>query len=89
MPCVLGEVELYQIADCGLKQRERAESGRVYFDELLGKQAFVTGANFSMADINHFTGLLYVDFAKIVIPAEFTHLLAWRVRMQQRPSMAS
>jgi len=85
----LGDVELYQIKDWGLKQRERTETGLLYFDQLLGKQAFVAGANFSMADISLYTGLLYVDFATITIPAEFSHLHAWRARMQQRPSMAS
>src|SRR5206468_2417490 len=45
------EVELYQNAEWGFRQRDRALRGMHYFDGILRKQPFVTGAVFSTADI--------------------------------------
>jgi glutathione S-transferase len=42
----------------------------------------------SMVDITLFVGLNFADFAKVSIPADCTHLAAWRARMAARPSMA-
>lgn len=84
----LGALELYQNKDWGLKQRERALDGMRYFDHVLASQPFVAGKGFSMADITLFAGLGFADFAKIEIPEECRHLVAWRSRMAQRPSMS-
>jgi glutathione S-transferase len=83
----LGALELYQNKDYGMKQHDKAVAGMHYFDTLLAKQDFVAGENFSMADITLFAGLAFADFAKMAIPAEWTHLTAWRTRMSKRPSM--
>ena len=83
----LGALETYQNKEWGEQQRERAIVGMKYFDGMLAKQPFAAGENFSMVDITLFAGLGFADFAKIGLPAECTHLAAWRKRMAERPSM--
>jgi glutathione S-transferase len=85
----LGALETYQNKEWGEKQRERALAGMRYFDDVLAKQPYAAGANFSMVDITLFAGLNFADFAKIEFPRECTHLAAWRARMAERPSMKS
>jgi len=81
------ELETNQNKVWGESQRHRALHGMRYFDSVLGKDQFVAGGSFSMADITLFAGLAYADFAKIEIPAELTNLTEWRSRMASRPSM--
>jgi len=81
------ELEPYQNADWGLRQREVAVGGLRYFDEVLGKTPYVAGEQFSMADITLYCGLGYADFTQIDVPAECTNLLAWRTKVAARPSV--
>jgi glutathione S-transferase len=60
-----------------------------YLDDVLSKNAYVAGDKFSMADITVFAGLAFADFAKIEIPANLTNLVAWRKKMNARPSIAA
>ncbi len=82
------DLETYQNADWGQKQRERAIDGMRYFDQVLAEQEFVAGDAYSMADITVFAGLAFADFAQVTIPAECTNLSAWRNRVAQRPAIA-
>lgn len=82
------DIETYQNKEWGEKQKERAVSGMRYFDEVLGKQPYVAGQDFSMADITAFAGLAFADFAKIDIPSDCQNLLAWREKVGSRPSVA-
>lgn len=84
----LGALELYQNKDWGLKQQAIAVAGMQYFNQVLSTQPFAAGEHFSMVDITLFVGLNFADFVKVRIPAECTHLTAWRARMAVRPSMA-
>jgi glutathione S-transferase len=84
----LGALELYQNKEWGLKQRDKAGEGMHYFDSVLATQPFAAGDAFSVVDITLFVGLSFADFADVAIPSTLTHLLAWRARMAQRPSMA-
>lgn len=84
-----GPVDYPQIPE--LAQRGLARIGH-FFDALdaqLAAQPFVAGGAFSVADI---TAVVAVDFARIVKckpdPQRHAHLLAWRARMAERPSMA-
>ncbi len=83
----LGALELYQNKDWGLKQQAIAVAGMQYFNQVLSTQPFAAGEHFSMVDITLFVGLNFADFVKVSIPAECTHLTAWRARMAERPSM--
>jgi glutathione S-transferase len=50
--------------------------------------ALSRGESFTMADITAFAGLAFADIAKIEVPADLTHLKAWRARVAARPSVA-
>ena len=81
------DVELYQNAEWGFHQRDKALRGMHYFDAVLSQQPFVAGEVFSMADITLVGGMIFADLLKLAKPAECTALSAWYARMQQRPSV--
>jgi len=80
-------VELYQNAEWGFRQRDKALRGMHYFDGVLKAQPFVAGEFFSMADITLIGGLIFAGLLKVAVPAECGALLAWYARMQERPSV--
>jgi glutathione S-transferase len=81
------DVELYQNAEWGLRQRDKAIKGMHYFDAVLNRQPFVAGEAFSMADITLIGGLIFAAIVKLPVPAECDALRAWYARMQERPSV--
>jgi glutathione S-transferase len=80
------DVEIYQNAEWGFRQRDKALKGMHYFDGILKSQPFVAGEGFSMADITVIGGLIFAELLKLPLPAECEALQAWYVRMQERPS---
>ena len=81
-------IETYQNREWGAKGRERALAGMRYLDGVLGKQSYLAGERFTVADITAFAGLAFAAFAEIDVPADLTNLRAWRARVAQRPSIA-
>ncbi|MGA7808529.1 glutathione S-transferase [Bradyrhizobium sp.] len=81
------DVEIYQNAEWGIRQRDKALKGMHYFDAVLKRQRFVAGDAFSMADITVIGGLIFAALVKLPVPAECEALQAWDARMQQRPSV--
>lgn len=81
------EVEIYQNAEWGFRQRDKALKGMGYFDAILKRQPFVTGEAFSMADITVIAGLIFAGLVKLPLPAECEAIQAWYARMQERPSV--
>jgi glutathione S-transferase len=81
------DVEIYQNAEWGFRQRDKALRGMRYFDGVLKKQQFVAGEAFSMADITVIGGLIFAGLVKLPVPAECEALQAWYTRMQERPSV--
>lgn len=81
------EVELYQNAEWGLRQRDKALRGMHYFDGILQNQPFVVGDTFTMADITVIGGLIFAGLVEVEIPADCAALKAWWARMQERPSV--
>lgn len=81
------DVELYQNREWGLRQRDKALRGMHYFNAVLGKQSFIAGDVFSMADIAVIGGFIFADIVELPIPQECTALLSWFARMQERPSV--
>ena len=81
------DVEVYQNAEWGFRQRDKALSGMHYFDSVLKENSFVAGEAFSMADITVIAGLIFAAFVKLPVPAECKALQAWYARMQERPSV--
>lgn len=82
-------VELYQNAEWGFCQRDKALRGMHYFNGVLKKQPFVAGDAFSMADITLIGGLVFASIVKLPVPVECEALLAWYSRMRERPSVKS
>ncbi|MEL6937663.1 MAG: glutathione S-transferase [Cyanobacteria bacterium J06598_1] len=81
------DIEGYQCADWGNHQRARATDGMRYVNGVLAERPYVAGDAFSMADITVFAGLAFADAASVEIPADCENLLAWRDRMNARPSI--
>jgi glutathione S-transferase len=81
------ELETYQNKEWGKKQAEKALAGFKYFNTVLSNQTYVAGDTFTVADITLFAGLGFADFAKIAVPDEYTHLLNWRAKVAERPSV--
>ncbi len=80
-------VEIYQNAEWGFRQRDKAIRGMHYFDGILRGQPFVAGETFSMADITVIGGLIFADLLKVPVPAECEALRNWYAAMQARPSV--
>ena len=83
------ELETNQCAEWGMLQKQQAERGMSYFNDLLGKQDYVAADRFSMADITLFYGLAFAEFAQLNIADELTHLHAWRQRMASKPCFSN
>src|SRR3984885_7543482 len=81
------DVEIYQNAEWGSRQRDKALRGMHYFDSVLKRQPFIAGEVFSMADITVIGGLIFAGLVDVPVPAECTALKAWHARMQGRPSV--
>ncbi|HQT74873.1 MAG TPA: glutathione S-transferase [Acidiphilium sp.] len=81
------DVEIYQNAEWGLRQRDKAARGMRYFDGVLRTQPFIAGEVFSMADITVIAGLIFAGIVMLPVPAECEALHAWYASMQERPSV--
>jgi glutathione S-transferase len=81
------DVEIYQNAEWGIRQRDKALKGMDYFDAVLKNQPFVAGEVFSVADITVIGGLIFAGLVKLPVPAACEALQAWYARMQERPSV--
>lgn len=87
-PGLGSDLETYQCADWGNKQKEVAGQTMAYLDEVLADNEYLAGSSFSVADITAFAGLAYADFAKVDISESLTNLNAWRAKVAARPSIA-
>ncbi|HEX2560535.1 glutathione S-transferase [Phenylobacterium sp.] len=79
-------VLLTQFKDFGESNRETYAGALKWFDRELADRPFVTGDQYTMADI---CALTTVDFAKWIglpVPEEHANVLAWRERVGSRPS---
>ncbi|MAZ04592.1 MAG: glutathione S-transferase [Sneathiella sp.] len=81
------DVEVYQNAEWGFRQCDKAIRGMHYFEDILKKQPFIAGEIFSMADITVIGGLIFAQLVNLPVPAECAALQAWYDRMQERPSV--
>lgn len=80
------DLETYQNAGWGQKQKEKAIEGMSYFDQVLASNDYVAGDEFSCADITLFASLIFAGFAKIEISEELVNLSKWRALVAARPS---
>jgi glutathione S-transferase len=83
------DLETYQCAEWGSKQKDVAGQTMAYLDGVLAQNDYLAGDTFSIADITAFAGLAFADFAKVDIPASLSNLSAWRAKVAARPSIAA
>ena len=84
-----GPVDYPQIPELAQRGLVRVQQFFAMLDERLEGRDFVAAKQFSIADV---TAVVAVDFARIVKvkPGErHPHLVRWRARMGERPSMRS
>jgi glutathione S-transferase len=83
-----GPVDYPQIPALAQRGQARVQQFFTMLNERLAERDFIATDRFSIADI---TAVVAVDFARVIKarPSEaHPHLLRWRERMAQRPSMA-
>jgi glutathione S-transferase len=71
----------------GERQLDKFKRGMTYFNEVLSKQAYIAGEQFSMADITAYCALLHAAFVGITVPEDLPALAAWQARLAERPSI--
>lgn len=82
----MAKLEVPQVAAWGEANKPRAQEILQFMDEELGKQRFIAGNDYSVADI---TALVAVDFAKparIPLPDGLENLARWHEEVSARPS---
>ncbi len=78
-----------QIPAYAERSRERVESMCVWLDGHLTERPYITGADFTVADITAVVGLDFAKLAKFRTPAEtYPNLARWRERVSARPAAA-
>ena len=82
-------VEVYQNAEWGLRQRDKAVRGMHYFDGVLRERPFVAGDAFSMADITVIGGLVFAGLVELPVPEACRALRTWYATMLERPSVSN
>ncbi len=82
----LGELELYQNKDWGMKNRERTITTMKWLDEELANKPFIAGSNFSIADITALCAIDFVMFAEIATLDGYPNLKRWYGEVSARDS---
>jgi glutathione S-transferase len=87
----LASLEKPQFSEFGAAQAGKVREKARWFDELLGRQEYVAGDRFTIADITLYCGL---EFARALVkfkPDEegLKNVQAWRDRIHARPSAAA
>ena len=83
------EWEIPQIPEWGEVNKPKALDFLGILDRELSSRQFVTGDDFSIADI---TGLVAIDFmkpARITVPEELTNVRRWHASISARPSASA
>ena len=75
-----------QFTEFGESNRPKVITALTYFNQILADRDYLTGAEFSIADIVLLTTIDFATFIGMALPAELTALKAWHERVSQRPS---
>ena len=78
------DVEIYQSAEWGCRQRDKALKGIHYFDGILKSHS--SPARRSMADITIIGSLIFAGLVELPVPAECEALRAWYATMRSAPA---
>lgn len=71
----------------GLKQRQKGVRGMYYFNDILERQPYICGDEFTMADIAAIGAILSCDFVQVKIPSECHGIKDWYTRVDERESV--
>jgi len=81
---------LTQFKDFGESNRDHYASAARWLDrELADGRPFITGDDYTMADIAALTTIDFAGFTGLELPEEATTLKAWRERVSARPSASA
>jgi glutathione S-transferase len=71
----------------GERRGKQAVEAMPYFNTVLERQAFIAGAQFSMADITLLASLMFAQPIGLPIAENLTALHAWRARVTDLPAV--
>lgn len=71
----------------GQRRGAYAVANMPYFNDLLAKQPFLAGENFSMPDITLFAGLMFAEIVGLPIAPELSALHTWRGKVADLPAV--
>jgi glutathione S-transferase len=80
---------LTQYKDFGESNRAHVSGGMRWLDRELAGRTFLTGDQFTMADICALTTLDFANWIGLETPPELNHLNTWHERVSARPSAGS
>jgi len=81
-----GPLDIEQIADLVPRGLKRIGAFFEVLNEQLADNQFVTGDDFSVADITAFVAINFAQWVKMSVPDELTHLKRWHAEVGKRPS---
>ncbi|HQS09835.1 MAG: glutathione S-transferase [Rhizobiales bacterium 24-66-13] len=82
----MAEREQPQVKEWGEANKPKVRDFLNFLDGQLDSNAFVAGADFSVADITAFVAMDFAANARIEIPDELKNIARWRAQMAERPS---
>ena len=85
----MAQMEVPQVPAWAEANKPRVNEFLQLLDSELGKRRYITGENFTVADI---TGLIAVDFmkpAKLAVPENLANVLRWHAELAARPSASA
>lgn len=82
----LGELELYQNKDWGMKNHERTIATVKTLDAELADKKFIAGDDFSIADITALCAIDFAVFAEIVSVDDYPNVKRWHDDVSARDS---
>ncbi len=85
----MAQLEVPQVPAWAEANKPRVLEFLQLLDSELGKRRYITGGNFSVADI---TGLIAIDFmkpAKLIVPENLTNVKRWHTELSARPSASA
>lgn len=83
-----GSLDLEQIPELVDRGRLRLDAFFKILDRQLAEHEFVTGDNFTMADITAYVAMNFIGWIKVSMPDELTNLKRWFHAVAKRPSVS-
>ncbi|MFM7084251.1 MAG: glutathione S-transferase family protein [Hyphomicrobium sp.] len=85
----MGHLEIPQIKEWGEANRPKVLEHLQFLDEQLDKNRYISGDEFSVADITGFVAISFMKPAKLELPQEFKKIEEWYHRISLRPSASA